>query len=1395
MLLLMHHSACCVGILLFVCLPFLRFDAAAAVSLFDGHSLDGWEGNASLWRVEDGAITGGSRTNTIKNNDFLCTTRSFTNFLLRLSFKLTGTDGFINSGIQVRSQRVPNSHEVAGYQCDLGDPDWWGAIYDEARRNRVLIPTDMVAVNQVVRRGDWNSYAIRTDGPRVTIWLNGLQITDYYEEDPAIPEHGVIGIQVHGGGKTLIQVKDIVVDELPPTRTRFVGAPTPPKAAKPSPLTPVEAQKAFSLPPGFEIEMVASEEQGVNKPITVTWDAKGHMWTMTALEYPVDANDNKEIAEALYKQPRRDKVLVFKNAYGPGPHTPSVFAEGFAIPLGLLPYQGGAYVQHGSEILFLRDEDQDGRADRREAILTGFGIGDSHLLPHQFTRMPGNWIWFAQGAFNNSQVQTKAGESFEFNRTLLGRFTPEGDRFETIGWGPCNIWGLVVNSEGEVFIQEANDYGYPVMPFHIGGFYPGCTPAPKPYTPTFPGLARLGMGGTGLSGLALSDATGSFPDAYADVFYIANPVKQRIQAVKLFKDGPHYSLLKLPDFVISSDEWFRPVAIHFGPDGCLYIVDWCNRVISHNEVPREHPDRDKHRGRIWRVRHQRQTREAVPDFTRIPEAELVSHLGSTRLWHAHTAWQQLVDRKQEVKALAPLVRNAGMPTPARIQALWALEGLGLATVELLEPLITETNRNLRREAVRILAKVDPDFLKPKTLLQRLVADPDPEVRAELIRAAAKTPQGVQLLVTMAQPALTGPLARNTQNGRPIKVREAYDRDFERYLIRAGLERFPTETADYLERTPGLTVESRLLAALALEPRRSASLIAMLLPELNRAPNEEELLRLAEHLEQPGVGQALRAVLQNPKMRRTAAEGLLSGRTRLDASRLTPLMEDAAVELLTEDPELAVKLGSGFKLKKLEEPLIALLNNPQRQLLVLRALRELGSTRADLFAPLAMGSRVKEVRQEAVLALTAAPTHLLGLWSHLDSDQRRLALDQLASSRSGAEAILSHRTSDAKSNLNLDGPVLEKMLAVLSDDPRLKSLLESMGSVVRSGLRLDGRKESYVASSITLRGPFTVETWIRLDANISNDDGILGRPGGADFNFAEGRFRIYGGPETGDRIIAKRRMTADLWTHIAATRDDDGRFRLYIDGELDTAECRPLTDTFDNLQIGRVSPPKGTSGMLAEYRVWDHCRTPEAIRRDFDRSFEGEPRPEGLVHYSPGAGPWGKLSGTARVVPTLDAPPLLTSEEAKAHSEKLRKFKALAETTGDLARGKQLTTTCLACHIIQSEGANIGPNLSGAGAMNLEALLRSLLTPNAAMEAGYRIFRVELESDDVIDGFLVSQDNNAIVLRIPNSEDRRIPRSEVRRAHFIRRSLMPEGLLEGLPDKDAADLLAYLRSLK
>ena len=185
------------------------------VAIFDGKTFHGWEGDTNkTWRIKDNAIVGGDGKTTVPHNEFICTERVFTNFVLRVKFKLTGTNGFVNGGVQVRSKRIPNHFEVSGYQCDLGDPSWWGCLYDESRRNKVLAQSDMNEVNKVLKRGDWNQYEIRCEGKRIRAKLNGLQTFDYTEADDSIPQFGAIALQVHGGGQTEVFYKDISVEEL-----------------------------------------------------------------------------------------------------------------------------------------------------------------------------------------------------------------------------------------------------------------------------------------------------------------------------------------------------------------------------------------------------------------------------------------------------------------------------------------------------------------------------------------------------------------------------------------------------------------------------------------------------------------------------------------------------------------------------------------------------------------------------------------------------------------------------------------------------------------------------------------------------------------------------------------------------------------------------------------------------------------------------------------------------------------------------------------------------------------------------------------------------------------------------------------------------------------------------
>lgn len=185
------------------------------VRLFNGANLDGWEGDPTVFRVSDGAIVGGSLDSPVKHNEFLCTTREFGDFELRLQARLLGQGQ--NAGIQFRSRRVPDHFEVSGYQADMGrfgKDNIWGALYDESRRNKFLAVPDQAAIVKTVREKDWNDLIIRCEGPRIQIWVNGLQTVDYTENDISISRSGVIGLQIHGGAPAEAVYRNIFIKEL-----------------------------------------------------------------------------------------------------------------------------------------------------------------------------------------------------------------------------------------------------------------------------------------------------------------------------------------------------------------------------------------------------------------------------------------------------------------------------------------------------------------------------------------------------------------------------------------------------------------------------------------------------------------------------------------------------------------------------------------------------------------------------------------------------------------------------------------------------------------------------------------------------------------------------------------------------------------------------------------------------------------------------------------------------------------------------------------------------------------------------------------------------------------------------------------------------------------------------
>jgi len=214
---MIRHSLLASLVLVTACLSFaIADDEAGFTSLFDGKTLKGWEGNLKMFRVEDGAIVAGTMKQRIPNNEFLCTEREFSDFELRLQTKLTGKGA--NAGIQIRSKRIPNHHEVIGYQADMGVMGdgrlIWGNLYDESRRRKFLTEGDQVKLKEAVKLDGWNDFVIRCKGRHITITVNGLVVTDYEEQDDDIAGSGIIGLQIHSGPPSEASYRKIRIREL-----------------------------------------------------------------------------------------------------------------------------------------------------------------------------------------------------------------------------------------------------------------------------------------------------------------------------------------------------------------------------------------------------------------------------------------------------------------------------------------------------------------------------------------------------------------------------------------------------------------------------------------------------------------------------------------------------------------------------------------------------------------------------------------------------------------------------------------------------------------------------------------------------------------------------------------------------------------------------------------------------------------------------------------------------------------------------------------------------------------------------------------------------------------------------------------------------------------------------
>jgi len=370
------------------------------------------------------------------------------------------------------------------------------------------------------------------------------------------------------------------------------------------PLPPEESQKSLQIREGFEIELYASEPM-INKPINLAVDARGRVWVSSTVEYPYAAEkDRWSDEQGTRVRDSRDAIRILEDTDGDGrADKVTDFADGLNIPTGVLPWhrpehRSGCIAWSIPNIWYFADTDGDGRADYREVLFGPLGYEkDTHGMCSSFRLGPDGWVYATHGFNNTSHLKAKDGSEIVLHSGNVFRFRPDGTRVEVWSRGQVNPFGLTFDRRGNLY--SADCHSAPVYQLLRGAHYPSFG---KPHDGLgfAPAMIEHTHGSTGIAGIVYVDR-GIWGKGWDDHVLIGNPVTSKVNLDRIGFTGTTPRAVELPDFIVSSDPWFRPVDLTFGPDGALYIADFYNRIIGHYEVPLDHPGRDRERGRIWRV--------------------------------------------------------------------------------------------------------------------------------------------------------------------------------------------------------------------------------------------------------------------------------------------------------------------------------------------------------------------------------------------------------------------------------------------------------------------------------------------------------------------------------------------------------------------------------------------------------------------------------------------------------------------------------------------------------------------------------------------------------------------------------------------------------------------------
>lgn len=488
-----------------------------------------------------------------------------------------------------------------------------------------------------------------------------------------------------------------------------------------------EALTKMTLAPGVKVNVFASEKEfpELANAVQMAWDPQGRLWVSVWPNYP----------ERTPTSTLGDSIIILEDTDHDGRADKCIhFLDNLNCPTGFQFYKDGLLVMQAPDLWFARDTDGDGKADTKERVLMGLDSADSHHTANSFVYEPGGAILLSDGVFHRSQIETALGPVRNIDGAIY-RFEPRTGKFET--YASYNF----MNPHGRAFDYWGNDFITDATGNHtyFGAAISGKIDYPKKHPKLKTIWDRPSRPSAGSSIITSTH----FPPEYWGNYLNPNVIGfQGIYRLKLVDDGAGIKGERQPDLMSSTDRDFRPIDTSVGPDGAIYVIDWCTPLIGHLQSHLRDSNRDHSHGRIYRLTYEGRPLATPPAIAGQPIPALlkllerpenqIRNLAKIELGRHDTA-KVIAAAKVWLAALDPTTPDYAHHLT---EALWLHQWHNVVDEDLLQRVLNSPNADARAAAVRVLGYWRDRLPTALTLLQSKATDENARVRLHAVRAAS-----------------------------------------------------------------------------------------------------------------------------------------------------------------------------------------------------------------------------------------------------------------------------------------------------------------------------------------------------------------------------------------------------------------------------------------------------------------------------------------------------------------------------------------------------------------------------------------------------------------------------------------------------------------------------------